>query len=81
LLAGYDALSAPNSTIPESLRQIILMIRRRPITTIILLILIISGSIAAMIWGNLQYTRTYPGGEQFLVDWFSARAVLELSRT
>jgi len=51
------------------------MIRRRPITTIILLILIISGSIAAMIWGNLQYTRTYPGGEQFLVDWFSARSL------
>lgn len=51
------------------------MIRRRPITTIILLMLIISGSIAAMIWGNLQYTRANPGGEQFLVDWFSARSL------
>jgi len=51
------------------------MIRRRPITTILLLMLIISGSIAAMIWGNLQYTRANPGGEQFLVDWFSARSL------
>lgn len=51
------------------------MIRRRPITTIILLMVIISGSVAAMIWGNLQYTRANPGGEQFLVDWFSARSL------
>ncbi len=51
------------------------MIRRRPITSIILLILTISGSIAALIWGNLQYTRSSPGGEQFLVDWFSARSL------
>jgi len=51
------------------------MIRRRPIATIILLIVIISGSIAAMVWGNFQYTRNYPGGSTFFVDWFSARSL------
>lgn len=51
------------------------MLRRRPITTIVLLILGIGGSIAGLVWGNLLYARTYPGGGQFFVQWFSARSL------
>ncbi len=51
------------------------MIRRRPVTTLILLIVLISAALAVMVWGNYQYTRNFPGGEHFFIDWFSARSL------
>lgn len=51
------------------------MVRRRPIATIVLLILGVGGTVAALIWGNLLYSRTYPGGASFYIDWFSARSL------
>jgi hypothetical protein len=51
------------------------MIRRNQIITTIILI---TGSLvltAALIWGNYQYTINNPGGQDFLVDWFSARSL------
>lgn len=51
------------------------MIRRSPISTIILLIVSISLLTAALVWGNYRLAQANPGGEHFLVDWFSARSL------
>lgn len=51
------------------------MIRRSPISTIIILIVSISLLTAALVWGNYRLAQANPGGEHFLVDWFSARSL------
>jgi len=51
------------------------MIRRSPISTIITLIVSIVLLTAALIWGNYRLAQSNPGGEHFLVDWFSARSL------
>lgn len=51
------------------------MLRRSPVSTIIILIMSIGILAAALIWGNYRLALANPGGEHFLVDWFSARSL------
>lgn len=51
------------------------MIRWSPILRIPVLVIAIGGLTAALVWGNYQFTISNPGGEHFLVDWFSARSL------
>jgi len=51
------------------------MIRWSPILRIPILVLAIGGLAAALVWGNHQFALSNPGGEHFLVDWFSARSL------